>query len=376
MLKSPFIVSALSVYVLLNGSSHVWSHGDEPHGEAKVETSSEKKNDIPEKMVISKADQFKHQFLSFLVSSQETAISYTLPGKLTPSPKNYAKVQIGQPSRVVIDPKFPMPNPGDTVEINQVIAVLEPLLSTGDITTRKSELYKIEGEVETLKKQIDRFTHIKDSVPKKDIENAKIEYTRALKQREQLLSTGLGREFLRAPLKGKISDYHLLPGQVIQPEQTLFEIINMQELQVEAYTFDYTLPTKIKRAYLKDSFKESHFPPLTFLGSSSVLGEKDQTRHILFSLKEVPSNAMIGMPVDVVVETTDTIKKIIIPQEALLKKGNRYAVILFSVPEVLIQKFVEVGSIINGKVEILSGLKEGEKILQDVRVLNTFMKKA
>lgn len=376
MLKSPFLVSALTLNLFLSVVPYVWSHGDEPHGEPKAASPSDKGIEFPKKISISKLDQFKHQFRSLIISAEESPLLHTLPGKLTPSPQNYAKVQIGQPSRVVIDPQFPTPNPGANVELNQVVAVLEPLLSTGDLTTRKSELYKIEGEIETLKKQINRFTRLKDSVPKKDLENAQIEYNRAVKQRDQLLGTGLGREFLRAPIKGKISDHHLLPGQVVQPGQTVFEIINTQELRVEAYTFDYALISKVKQAYLKDPFKEEHLLPLKHLGVSSQIGEKDQTRHILFSLADVPAHVMIGMPVDVLIETTDTTKKIFVNHESLIKKGNTYAVAVFSDPEVLTQRLVEIGRIVNGKIEILSGLKQGEKILKDTSVIQKIMKKA
>lgn len=376
MLKSSFLVGALTLNLFLSVVPYVWSHGDEPHGEVKPVVSSGKNDEFPKRILISKPDQFKHQFRSLIISAEESPILHILPGKLIPSPKNYAKIQIGQPSRVVIDPNFPMPNPGDTVEMNQVVAVLEPLLSTGDLTTRKSELYKIESEVETLKKQVDRFSRLKASVPKKDLENAQIEYNRAVKQRDQLLGTGLGREFLRAPLKGKVSDHHLLPGQVVQPGQTVFEIINTQELQVEAYTFDYALAEKVKKAYLKDPFKEGHFSELKPLGVSFMLGEKDQTRHILFSLADVPVNAMIGMPVDVLVETTDKAKKIILSQESLIKDDNTFAVVVFTSPEILVQKVVKTGKMMDGKVEIISGLKEGEKILKDISVLKNTMEKA
>lgn len=376
MLKPSFLTKAFTFGLFLTVSPYVWGHGDEPHGEPAVSSSSQNPSDIPQRIVVSKSDQFKHQLLSLIVSAQEGPALYILPGKLMPSPQGYAQIQVAQPSRVVIDPNFPMPNPGDTVEANQVVAVLEPLLSTGDLTARKSELYKVESEIATLKREVERLTALKNFAPKKQLENTQIELDRAVKQRDQLLGTGLGREFLRAPLKGRVGDSHLLPGQVVQPGQLVLEIINPQELRVEAYTYNYPLAEKVKQAYLKDPFKEELSYSLKNLGFSPRVGEKDQVRHILFSLSEAPSNLMMGMAVDILVESTDLTKKILVPQEALIKKGNTYIAVVFTEPEVLTQRSVEIGRLIDGKVEILSNLEEGEKILKDVSILKTVLKKA
>ncbi len=376
MINLSFFVKSLSFGLFLSVTPYAWSHSDEPHGKPATEAASENNLEIPQRIFVSKSDQFKHQLLSLIVSVQEGSVLHTLPGKLMPSPQGYAQIQVAQPSRVVIDPNFPMPNPGDMVEANQVVAVLEPLLSTGDLTSRKSDFYKVESEISILKKEVERLTSLKDFSPKKRLEKAQIELNRAVKQRDQLLDTGLGREILRSPLKGKVGDSHLLPGQVVQPGQPVLEIINPQELRVEAYTYNYPLAEKVKQAYLKDPFKEEVSYPLKNLGFSPRVGEKDQARHILFSLSESPSNLMMGMAVDILVETTDTTKKIIVPQEALLKKGNTYAAIVFAEPEVLIQRSVQIGRIIEGQAEILSGLKEGDKILKDVSGLKNVITKA
>lgn len=323
-----------------------------------------------QRVFISKAEQFNNNLVTFLAQQSDRPQYEILPAKVIASPQGYAQVHLPQASRIIVDPAYPMPNTGDKVEANQVIAVVEPLVTSIDLTDKKTELYKIEAEITRLEKAINRLIALGNYAPHVKLEEAKTELIAAQKQKQQILSTGLGRELIRSPISGTVSDIHILPGQILQPGQPLAEIIDTSVLRVEAYTYNYALSSQILSASLRIPEDSEHLYPLTLMGLSPRVGENDQAQHILFSLKEPVQGLMIGMLVDVMVAIPSPSKKIIIPQKALLKSGTHYTVFVLSEPELIIARLVQVGVFFDERVEILEGLKPGERLIEDVGVLS------
>ncbi|MBX9696838.1 MAG: HlyD family efflux transporter periplasmic adaptor subunit, partial [Alphaproteobacteria bacterium] len=170
-----------------------------------------------------------------------------------------------------------------------------------------------------------------------------------------------------------LSDSHILPGQVIQPDQPLAEIVNPSSLRIEAYTFDYALAEKIITSSLKSPSDLAQLYPLTLVGLSPKVGDTDQSRHILFNLKQNHKDLMIGMVVEVIVATDSNTKKITIPQSALLKSGKNYSVFILAEPELIMAKPIEVGLFFDQSVEVLEGLKAGERVVEDIKSVRAIL---
>jgi membrane fusion protein, heavy metal efflux system len=268
-----------------------------------------------------------------------------------------------------------MPNTGDKVEAHQVIAVVEPLVTSVDLTDKRTELYKIEGEIAELEREVKRLTTLGEFAPRVKLEDAKTNLERAKKQKQQILTTGLGRELLRAPIAGIVSDAHILPGQVIQPGQPVVEIVNPSSFRIEAYTYDYVLANRIREASLRSPEEPEKLYPLTLIGLSPRVGENDQARHILFNLKESSLPLMIGMFVDVIASLPSSDKKITIPKNALLKTGQSYSVFILAEPELVMARPVQVGVFFDDKVEIIEGLKGDDRVIENVELLAKALKK-
>lgn len=353
------------------------SHGDTEHSANKER---EQEKSLPQtaiirgnlfllqRVFISKADQFNNNLVTFLTQESDRPQYVILPAKVIASPHGYAQVHVAQASRIIVDPAYPMPDTGDKVGANQVIAVVEPLVTSIDLTDKKTELYKIEAEITRLEKAVNRLIALGDYAPHVKLEESKTELIAAQKQKQQILSTGLGRELIRSPISGTVSDAHILPGQIIQPGQPLAEIIDTSTLRVEAYTYNYALSSQIISASLRTPEDSEHLYPLTLMGVSPRVGENDPAQHILFSLKETVQGLMIGMLVDVLVATPS--QKITISKKSLLKSGSHYAVFVLSEPKLIIARSVQVGVFFDERVEILEGLKPGERLIEDVGVLS------
>lgn len=374
-MKRLFDLVSLCALISLNWSSLVYSHGDEVHQQEQIPKApislerSHSSDDLSliQRLFVPKDKQFEKKMTTFVAKQVERPKYEVLPAKVLASPTGYAQVHVAQPSRVVADSAYPMPSTGDVVDKDQVIAVIEPLWTSVELVDKKKELYKIEGEIVELEREIKRLTTLGSFAPAFKLDFAETNIERAKRQKEQILATGLVRNLIRAPISGILSDSHILPGQVIQPDQPLAEIVNPSSLRIEAYTFDYALAEKIMTSSLKSPSDLTQLYPLTLIGLSPKVGDADQSRHILFSLKENHKDLMIGMVVEVIVAIDSNTKKITIPQSALLKAGRNYSVFVLAEPELIIAKSIEVGLFFDQSVEVLEGLRAGERVVEDIK---------
>lgn len=379
------ILSLVRIYVftMLFFISELLAHGGEEHAESKPspQESTSTLDSVPsdlsllQRVFIPQQKQRVANLKVGQVQSVDRPQYVLLPAKVVASPAGYAQVHVPQASRVVADPTYPMPTTGDKIEANQVIAIVEPLVSSVDLTDKKTELYKIEGEIAQLERDVERLTTLGKFSARKKLEDAKTDLESAKKRKQQILTTGLGREVIRSPIAGILSDSHLLPGQIVQPGQPIAEIVDPASFQIEAYTYDYALTNQIKEGSLRSSLEPEKLYSLTLKGLSPKVGENDQARHILFSLKETAPSLMIGEFVDVMISLPSTFKKIVIPQTALFKNGKNYSVFILAEPELILSRPIQVGVFFDDKAEILEGLKPGERVIENVETLATALRK-
>lgn len=380
-MKRLFSLVSLCALISLNWSFQAYGHGGEVHQQEQMPKapisleSSYSSSDLSliQLLSVPKDKQFEKKMTTFVAKQVERPKYEVLPAKVLASPTGYAQVHVAQPSRVVADSAYPMPSAGDVVDKDQVIAVIEPLWTSVESVDKRKELYRIEVEIVELEREITRLTVLGAFAPRFKLDFAKTNIERAKRQKEQILATGLVRNLMRAPISGILSDSHILPGQVIQPDQPLAEIVNPSSLRIEAYTFDYALAEKIMTSSLKSPSDPTQLYPLTLVGLSPKVGDTDQSRHILFSLKENHKDLMIGMVVEVIVATDSNTKKITIPQSALLKSGKNYSVFVLAEPELIMAKPIEVGLFFDQSVEILEGLKAGERVVEDIKSVRAIL---
>ncbi|MBN9413062.1 MAG: efflux RND transporter periplasmic adaptor subunit [Candidatus Paracaedimonas acanthamoebae] len=371
------------ILTTLFNTTPTFSHGGEDHGESKpspqesISTLDSVPSDLSllQRVFLPQKKQRVANLKAFQAQNMDRPQYVLLPAKVVASPNGYAQVHVPQASRVVADPTYPMPTTGDKVEANQVIAIVEPLVSSVDLTDKKTELYKIEGEIAQLERDVERLTTLGKFSARKKLEDTKTDLESAKKRRQQILTTGLGRELIRAPIAGILNDSHLLPGQIVQPGQPIAEIVDPASFQIEAYTYDYALTNQIKEASLRSSLEAEKVYPLTLKGLSPKVGENDQARHILFSIKETAPALMIGEFVDVMISLPSTFKKVVIPQTALFKNGKNYSVFILAEPALIVTRPVQVGLFFDDKAEILEGLKPGERVIENVETLATALRK-
>ena len=122
-------------------------------------------------LFISKSAQFLLGIRTEKVEPRDAADTMRVVGRVVPDPSGFARIQPSQPSRVLADPNFPLPIPGQTVKRGQALAVLEPVLTTFERSDKRTALYRVESEIAILEREAVRQAALKEAVAAKTAED-------------------------------------------------------------------------------------------------------------------------------------------------------------------------------------------------------------
>ncbi|MBF0109308.1 MAG: HlyD family efflux transporter periplasmic adaptor subunit [Magnetococcales bacterium] len=312
------------------GAGPVHGHGGEDHGAAKPENAAGS-------MVMTatsgrvarlpKASQFLVGLRTQPATRREVTRTIRLVGRVIPDPAFHARVHAPVPSRIGYDPAFPPPRSGQKINQGQTIAVLDPILSTGEMANRRLSLFKGEQGIASL-----------------------------------------GREMLLAPMAGRLTDVHIVPGEVVTEAVVLAEIIDPDHLWVEA-----TLQDLSQAPFIRDGTASSRLIPgvrfpLTLTGISPRVEEENQGLHIQFSIEQPreaqPHEAIRpGMPVDVDAHTGTMTFAVAVSRQAVLDLGGMPRVWIKTAPERFEERRVRLGRKTAEWVEIVEGVAPLEHIV-------------
>lgn len=231
-------------------------------------------------------------------SGQRKAKEIVVPAEVIPNPTGYAQIHVDQTARLIVDPHYPMPKTGEKIEEGQVIAIVETVISKADDIGKRTELHKIESDIEKVNHEVKRLETLGNFSARKELEDKRIDLQRFHKQREVILNR-LGTEFLRSPIGGILnSSYRVFPGQVFKPEDPLVEIIKPGHIWIVAYLDNPLYSQRIQKGYGRFPSQPQKHYPLKLIGIAPKLN-KDQKQELLFDLVSPDSALLIGMKLEV-----------------------------------------------------------------------------
>lgn len=315
-------------------------------------------------IVMPKATQFLLGIRTLKIEPQEAADTVRVVGRVVPDPLGYARVQPSQVARVVADPSFPLPVPGQEVKRGQVLAVLEPTLSTLEKGDKRASLSRVESELAIQERDLVRLETLGGLVPAKQVETARIRLDQLRKERGQIAGTALGREVLVAPVDGVVSDVHVVPGEVVTPERVVVEIVNPGLLRIEAIIHDLGTARRISSATATTKLAPDQVFSLALLGVSPRMDAQDQGVHAIFQVaSEQARELSIGMPVDVFLATGQTRLRTAVPRDAIAEMGGRQMVFVRTAPEAFEARPVKVERVIGPLAEVVEGVMPGDRVV-------------
>lgn len=369
-LKALFAIGVL----LLLSIPNVQGHGDNPHHKSeKRKVASDDDHDhhphviagSPVGLVVPKELQFNLGIVTEKASEKTMKGSIRLVGAVISDPSGYARIQATQTARIINHPDYPLPLPGQPVKVSQVVLAVAPTLTTIESTEQKNALYKAESEITQRQLEVQRLEKLGQYAAKKDLDNAKAELERALKQQDEIANQTFKPEFLRSPIDGFVSDLHVRPGEIVTSDKTIVEIVDPSKLMVEALVFNPEIAGQITGGYIFSPLKPDKTIGVKILGVSPKVNREDQSIHIQLKLEKVDPDIKLDMAVEVVGELKETKPALVIPQKAVAEDSQGSWVFIHTNPETFEPRKIRIKRQLDDMVEIEEGLSPGERIVTE-----------
>ncbi len=192
-------------------------------------------------------------------------------------------------------------------------------------------------------------------------------------QIKQLERTRKVMKFLHihSPFDGIVVKIGARDGQYVTPQTQIYMIADLSDVWTYVDVYEYEMPW-IK---LGDEahMRLASLPGETFSGKITYiypyLDAKTRTIKVRLEFKNPGLKLKPDMFADVNIHASRQVNAIVIPSEAVLRTGTRNAVFVVRAPGKYEPRDVKLGISSDGLVQILAGVKEGEKVVTSAQFL-------
>lgn len=273
---------------------------------------------------VPKLAQRRMAIRTLLAPETQASATLELPARVVQDPNASGRVQASHGGRIEPGPKG-LPVAGQTVQKGEVLAWLhhhaEPYAEAGQKALRA----ELRASRQLAEQRVQRLESLEGTVPRKDIEAARVE-AQSFATRERSIADSLdAREALRAPVSGVVARADLSVGQVIDARDVLIEVVDPTRLMIEAVTPDVTLAARIGSAQLSTQPGVK----LQLVGAARAL--RDGVLPLTFRAQsEKPGQAAplaIGQSVTLIVALKEQAKGMVLPAEAVVRNAANEPVV-------------------------------------------------
>ncbi len=284
-----------------------------------------------------------------------------LIGRVIADPNRSSIVQSVYGGRVVPNDDA-IPRIGQMVSKGDVLIKIEPHLAVADRTTILEKVGEIEQLIAVTENKLRRLRPLAErgAVPQGQVNDLESELEGLRARRETVRNSRTGFEELRASTDGIITSAKVVPGQVIQPQDVLFQIADPKSLWVEALAYD---DIGLRGPDAATAMGANGQPiALSFLGTSRALRQHASIVH--FAIPEPPAGLNIGQPLNVMAQSGAPVAGLIFPRDAVVRSSNGENIVwLHTAPERFEPKPVRVLPIDATRVIVAAGINEGERVV-------------
>jgi membrane fusion protein, heavy metal efflux system len=255
-----------------------------------------------------------------------------------------------------------IPRIGQSVSKGDVLVQVDPHLPLADRTTISEKVGEIEQLIAVAETKLRRLRPLAEgnAVPRSQVMDIEAELAGLRLRREAIRNTRAEPELLRAPTDGVIAVAKVVPGQVVQPQDMLFQVVDPKAFWVEALVYGTVDATSLDDATAVATGGQTM--PLAFRGFSRALQHHASLVH--FAVSDPPPDLSIGQPVTVVAKSGAPVTGIVVPREAVVRSGNGEAIVwLHDEPEQFEPRPVRTQPFDATRLVIAAGVTEGERIV-------------
>jgi RND family efflux transporter MFP subunit len=293
------------------------------------------------------------------------------PDTVRPAVKLIGRV-IGDPNRTsvvqsvhggrVIPLDGGLPRIGQAVRKGDVLAQIDPYLPLADRTTIMEKSREIEQLIAVAETKIRRLRPLAErgAVPLSQVTDLETELEGLRQRRETIRNTRTELELLRAPTDGVIAAAKVVPGQVVQAQDLLFQIVDPNGFWVEALVYGDVDPSSLAEATAIATGGQAM--ALDFRGFSRALQQHASVVH--FAVSEPPAKLGIGQPVTVVAKAGAPTTALVVQRDAIVRSANGESVVwLRAEPERFEPRPVRTQPFDATRLIIAAGVAEGERVV-------------
>jgi cobalt-zinc-cadmium efflux system membrane fusion protein len=298
---------------------------------------------------------------TMLAKPESLRAAVSLIGRVIGDPNRTGVVQSVHGGRVA-PVEGGIPRVGQSVRKGDVLAQVDPYLPLADRTTISEKAGEIEQLIAVAEARLRRLRPLaeRSAVPQSQVADIEIELEGLRARREVIRNTRMDLELLRAPTNGVIAIAKVVPGQVVQAQDVLFQIVDPNGLWVEALVYGVVDPTSLGDASAASTNGQTM--PLTLRGFSRTLQQHASV--VQFAIPEPPSNLSIGQPVTVFAKSGAAVTGLVVPRDAVVRGGNGEAIVWLHVdPERFEARPVRTQGFDATRLIVAAGVAEGERIV-------------
>ena len=179
-----------------------------------------------------------------------------------------------------------------------------------------------------------------------------------------LAADSLSKCTVTAPISGYVASRNASIGQMASPGVEAFSIKDSESVDIEINVTESVIGKINVGTEAKINIKSAELENIK--GTVSVTGEAKNDATGMFTVKvSIPNSdgkIKVGMLADIIITTEKVEDTLIIPADAVFQDNDKYCVYIAD-GEKAIKKNVETGVTDGESIEILSGIKSGDKVI-------------
>jgi membrane fusion protein, heavy metal efflux system len=277
---------------------------------------------------VPKLAQRRMELRTVLAPESDAVATIELPGRVIADPNAGGRIQAVHGGRVEPGTKG-LPVAGQVVRRGEILAYVRHHADPYTKAAQEAQLAELRANQKLAVQRVARLESLEGTVPRKDIEAARAELT-SLTERERSTGASIAaREALLSPVNGVIARADAIGGQVVEPKDVLFEVIDPARLMIEATATDMAIASRIESASIADvaTVKLS----VAGVGRSLRDGVFPVTLRIMAGGKNNALPLAVGQPVTVIAELRDRTKGIVLPAKAIVRNTSNEPVVWIKV---------------------------------------------
>lgn len=358
----PLCLSILPT-LLQAGAGH--DHG---HEETPVAINANAPQRLPDgRVFLPKPTQRFIQVRTQAVSISEVPKTQTLNG--TVIRQSNAKSKLFAPQNGLFTSRKKLPQIGDRVTQGQTLGTLSLSQDAQERTNQAAALADLRQQLKLAKQEVERLRKLGNLIPRQELDTARNTVQRIKAQMAAYQGGQRTAQALTIPQSGIISAININDQQSVQAGDLLLEIIDPKKVLLEALSYDPLIATNIASASVK--IGESIIP-LQYQGSNGELRKQALPLRFVATNSETDrlANIPVGLPVQISVQTRQTIKGVPIPIQSLTKNASNQSIVWIKVAPEHYQPRAVVFEPIDGQhVVVTAGLRGQERVVTQATTL-------